>query len=148
VFGVYSCWSIGTLLDALNTTDNPYDWYGNGYGVKALQREAVAALLNASNPNVNFKYSVDDIIWKVRTAYTTGMYQLYADCLYIENNRGGDPEILEGREYVLDVTVYFCYCSLNQYAKFPNRQKKKVKKNNMESSFFWLWEIFIHQLRI
>jgi hypothetical protein len=47
-------------------------------------------LLNASNPNVNFKYSVDDIIWKVRTAYATGMYQLYADCLYIENNRGGD----------------------------------------------------------
>jgi hypothetical protein len=46
--------------------------------------------LNASNPNVNFKYSVDDIIWKVRTAYATGMYQLYADCLYIENNRGGD----------------------------------------------------------
>jgi hypothetical protein len=29
-------------------------------------------LLNASNPNVNFKYSVDDIIWKVRTAYATG----------------------------------------------------------------------------
>ncbi|MDR2440258.1 MAG: PKD domain-containing protein, partial [Planctomycetaceae bacterium] len=47
-------------------------------------------LLNVSNPNVNFKYSVDDIIWKVRTAYATGMYQLYADCLYIENNRGGD----------------------------------------------------------
>jgi hypothetical protein len=85
---VYSCWSVGTLLDALNTTDNPYDWYGNG--IKALQREAVAALLNASNPNVNFKYSVDDIILKVRTAYATGMYQLYADCLYIENNRGGD----------------------------------------------------------
>ncbi|MDR2756282.1 MAG: hypothetical protein LBC20_11300, partial [Planctomycetaceae bacterium] len=88
VFGVYSCWSVGTLLDALNATDNPYDWYSNG--VKALQREAVAALLNASNPNVNFKYSVDDIIWKVRTAYATGMYQLYADCLHIENNRGGD----------------------------------------------------------
>ncbi|MDR2441146.1 MAG: PKD domain-containing protein, partial [Planctomycetaceae bacterium] len=44
------------------------------------------------NTNVNFKYSVDDIIWKVRTAYATGMYQLYADCLYIENNRGGDIE--------------------------------------------------------
>jgi hypothetical protein len=84
----YSCWSFGTLLDALNTTDNPSDWYGNG--IKALQREAVAALLNASNPNVNFKYTVDDIIWKVRTAYATGMYQLYADCLNIENNRGGD----------------------------------------------------------
>jgi hypothetical protein len=58
---VYSCWSACTLLDALNTTDNHYDWYGNGYGVKALQREAVAALLNASNPNVNFKYSVDEL---------------------------------------------------------------------------------------
>jgi hypothetical protein len=60
---LYSYWSAGTLLDALKTTDNPYDWYGNG--IKALQREAVAALLNAFNPNVNFKYSVDDIIWKV-----------------------------------------------------------------------------------
>ncbi|MDR2756082.1 MAG: hypothetical protein LBC20_10270, partial [Planctomycetaceae bacterium] len=47
-------------------------------------------MLNTSNPNVNFKYSVDDIIWKVRTAYATGMYQLYADCFHIENNRGGD----------------------------------------------------------
>jgi hypothetical protein len=47
-------------------------------------------LQNASNPNVDFKYSVDDIIWNVRTAYATGMYQLYADCLHIENNRGGD----------------------------------------------------------
>ncbi|MDR2756133.1 MAG: hypothetical protein LBC20_10535 [Planctomycetaceae bacterium] len=43
-----------------------------------------------SNPNVNFKYSVDNIIWKVRAAYATGMYQLYADCLHFENNRGGD----------------------------------------------------------
>ncbi|GHT26508.1 hypothetical protein FACS18942_04080 [Planctomycetales bacterium] len=55
-----------------------------------MQREAVAALLNASNPNVNFKYSVSDILWKVKTAYATGMYQFYADCLFIENNRGGD----------------------------------------------------------
>jgi hypothetical protein len=76
------------MVASTNYLDNPYDWYG--YGVKSLQREAVAALLNASNPNVNFKYSVDDIIWKVRTAYVTGMYQLYVDCLYIENNRGGD----------------------------------------------------------
>jgi hypothetical protein len=38
----------------------------------------------------------------------------------------GDPEILEGREYVLDVTVYFCYCSMNQYEKFPNRLKNKT----------------------
>ncbi|MDR2440299.1 MAG: hypothetical protein LBE12_13145, partial [Planctomycetaceae bacterium] len=78
------------------------------------------------NLNINVKYSVDDIIWKVRTAYATGMYQLYADCLYIENNRVGDHEILEWREYVLDVTVYFCYCSMNQYEKFPNRLKNKT----------------------
>ncbi|MDR2642854.1 MAG: putative Ig domain-containing protein, partial [Planctomycetaceae bacterium] len=87
-FGVYSCWSAGTLLNALNSVDNPSDWYGNG--IKALWRESAAALLNASNPNVNFKYSVDEIIWKIRTAYATGMYQFYADCLHIENNRGGD----------------------------------------------------------
>jgi hypothetical protein len=55
--------------------------YGNEYGVKVLQRDAVAALLHVSNPNVNFKYSVDNIIWKVRTAYVTEMYQFYADCL-------------------------------------------------------------------
>jgi hypothetical protein len=88
VFGVYSCWSAGTLLNALNSVDNSYDWYNNG--MKALWRESVAALLNASNPNVNFKYSVDEIIWQVRTAYATGMYQFYADCLHIENNHGGD----------------------------------------------------------
>ncbi|MDR0605097.1 MAG: hypothetical protein LBG80_12415 [Bacteroidales bacterium] len=52
------------MVASINHFDNHYDWYDNGYGygVKALQREAVAALLNASNPNVNFKYSVDDII--------------------------------------------------------------------------------------
>jgi hypothetical protein len=56
-------------------------------------------LLNTSNPNVNFKYSVDDIIWKVRTAYATGMYQLYADCLHIENNKYG----LYRGEVLLDI---------------------------------------------
>ncbi|MDR2438440.1 MAG: hypothetical protein LBE12_03580 [Planctomycetaceae bacterium] len=55
-----------------------------------MQNSNPKVLLNVSNPNVNFKYSVDDIIWKVRTVYATGMYQLYADSLYIENNRGGD----------------------------------------------------------
>jgi hypothetical protein len=55
------------MVATTNHLVNPYDWYGNGYGVKMLQREAVAALLNASNPNVNFKYSVDDIIRQVRT---------------------------------------------------------------------------------
>ncbi|MDR2755031.1 MAG: hypothetical protein LBC20_04935, partial [Planctomycetaceae bacterium] len=73
------------MLASTNHLDN---YYSNE--IKVLQRETVAALLNASNPNVNFKYSVEDIIWKVRTAYATGMYQLYADCLNIENNRGGD----------------------------------------------------------
>ncbi|MDR2439644.1 MAG: hypothetical protein LBE12_09795 [Planctomycetaceae bacterium] len=52
-----------------------------------MQNSNPKVLLNASDPNVNFKYSVDDIIWKVRTAYATGMYQLYVDCLHIENNR-------------------------------------------------------------
>jgi hypothetical protein len=53
------------MVASTNHLDNPYDWYCNE--INALQREAVAALLNASNPNVNFKYSVDDIIRKVRT---------------------------------------------------------------------------------
>ena len=49
-----------TLLDALQT---------GGGGEKALARHAVAALLNASNPDVGYLYSVDDVITIVKAAY-------------------------------------------------------------------------------
>ncbi|MDR2754842.1 MAG: hypothetical protein LBC20_03970 [Planctomycetaceae bacterium] len=76
------------------------------------------SFLNASNPNVNFKYSVDDIIWKVRTAYATGMYQLYADCLNIENNRGGDIACypFDGNSCILYIFELPLLCPFRQYS--------------------------------
>ncbi|MDR0611317.1 MAG: PKD domain-containing protein, partial [Planctomycetaceae bacterium] len=102
MFGVYSCWSVGTLLDALKTTDNPYDWYGNG--IKELQRESVAALLNAANPNIEYKYSVQEVIAIVQSAYWTGQYATYAAILKTENAKGGDIQTAGTEQHQEKVT--------------------------------------------
>lgn len=53
VFGILSVQEEGlTLEDALNL---------NGGGINALSRHAVAALLNASDPDINYPASVDEI---------------------------------------------------------------------------------------
>jgi hypothetical protein len=52
-----------TLLGALNL---------GGGGYAALARQAAAALLNASNPNVNFGLTSGQIVGLVQKAFTTG----------------------------------------------------------------------------
>jgi uncharacterized repeat protein (TIGR01451 family) len=66
-----------TLLDALNAT---------GGGVNALARHAVAALLNASNPDVSFDFTPQEVIDLVHDAIVSGdpaeieeAHQLLAD---------------------------------------------------------------------
>ncbi|HUS70443.1 MAG TPA: hypothetical protein VM075_06690 [Anaerolineae bacterium] len=55
-----------TLLEALKK---------GGGGEKALGRQAVAALLNASNPGVGYFCTVDDVIATVRDAYDSGDFE-------------------------------------------------------------------------
>lgn len=55
-----------TLLKALAT---------GGGGEKALGRHAVAALLNAANPDINYLYTVDEVISMVQQAYATRNFE-------------------------------------------------------------------------
>jgi len=70
-----------TLLEAVWTA-------GDGAGVGALARHAVAALLNAANPDVNYAFSQSEIITKVQDAIDTGMFEATKNELAAENERG------------------------------------------------------------
>lgn len=81
VFGVTDPTAGLTLLQALQR---------GGGGNAALGRHAVAALLNASNPNIDYAYTVSQIIAMVRNAYATGNYETTKDLFAAENEKGAD----------------------------------------------------------
>ena len=68
-----------TLLQALNST---------GGGIDALARHGVAALLNAASPDVDYTFSVGDVIAKVQAAIDSGDYETNKDILAAENEAG------------------------------------------------------------
>ncbi|MBV5308993.1 SdrD B-like domain-containing protein, partial [Chromatium okenii] len=70
-----------TLLNALST---------GGGGVDALLRQSVAGLLNASNPNVDYKYSAAEVIQMTKTAVNSGNYTATKSLLETENSKEGD----------------------------------------------------------
>jgi hypothetical protein len=78
VFGVNDDSGL-TLQDALER---------GGGQENALGREAVAAILNASSPAINYPYSVDSIISSVQQAYATGQYEGLKNQLEAANNLG------------------------------------------------------------
>ncbi len=55
---------------------------------KALGRHAVAALLDASNPDVNYYYTVADVIAMVQAAFATHDYETTKNLLAHENETG------------------------------------------------------------
>ncbi len=67
------------LIDTLNV---------HGGGSKALDRQAVAALLNATNPNVNYFYTSAEVKAMVQNAYETKDYTTATDLLKKYNNMG------------------------------------------------------------
>jgi len=80
VFGVTSTFgSSFTLLDALEQ---------GGGGEKALGRHAVAALLNAASADVDYEFTVAEVIAMVQGAYVSGDYEGVKDQLAAENERG------------------------------------------------------------
>lgn len=82
VFGVNDPVGNGlTLLQALQR---------GGGGNAALGRHAVAAILNASNPNISYAYTVSQIIAMVQNAYATGNYEATKNLFAAENEKGAD----------------------------------------------------------
>jgi hypothetical protein len=79
IFGVNASFDPHTLLDAV--------WLGGG-GENALARHAVAALLNAAHPAVDYIYTEAQIIAGVQNAYTTGNFETFKDLLDAANNAG------------------------------------------------------------
>lgn len=79
VFGVNASFNPHTLLDAV--------WLGGG-GENALARHAVAALLNASHPSVDYEYSAADVISMVQQAYASGDFEDIKDLFDAANNAG------------------------------------------------------------
>ena len=69
------------LLEAL--------WRGGG-DANALGRHAVAALLNAAHPDVDYAFTEAEIIALVQNAYATGDYEATKDLLAAENEKDAD----------------------------------------------------------
>jgi hypothetical protein len=71
-----------TLLEAL--------WSGGG-GEYALGRQAVAALLNAAHPHVDYYFTEDEVIEIVQDAYANGNFEDAKDHLERHNDRSNCP---------------------------------------------------------
>ena len=76
VFGVDRA---GTLLENVAA---------NGGGANALARHAVAALLNAASPEVDYNLSIAVIIAGVQAAYASGNFESFKDVLEGYNEQG------------------------------------------------------------
>lgn len=71
--------SYNTLSDAV---------WARGGGEGALARMAVAALLNAAHPDVNYAYTTAEILAGVQAAYASGNFEPFKDALDNANNAG------------------------------------------------------------
>ncbi len=79
VFGVNASFNPHTLSDAIRL---------GGGGERAMARHAVAALLNAANPNVSYLYSEADVIAMVQSAYGTGDFEGVKNLFEAQNEMG------------------------------------------------------------
>ena len=64
--------------------------WAKGGGENVLLRHGTAALLNAAHPNVDYAYTVAEVIAMVQDAYATGDYDTAADAFIAENELEGD----------------------------------------------------------
>jgi protocatechuate 3,4-dioxygenase beta subunit len=81
LFGVDVPGSAPTLLDALGT---------NGGGMAALLRHSAAALLNASDPFIDFLYTKEQVVSMVQKAFSTGDYETCKNLLATQNELEAD----------------------------------------------------------
>ena len=59
-----------------------------GGGLRALLRQTVAALLNASNPDVGYAYTTGEVISMFQAAYDSEIYEATKDAFDAANNAG------------------------------------------------------------
>ncbi|MCB9753336.1 MAG: hypothetical protein H6713_25630 [Myxococcales bacterium] len=59
-----------------------------GGGERALLRHAVAALLSARHPDVNYLYRPEDVVAMVQGAYASGQHEAVKNLLDVANNAG------------------------------------------------------------
>lgn len=78
MFGVESSFG-GTLLEAVER---------GGKGEKSLGKHAVAALLNAASPDVNYAFTTGEVIRMVQDAYEEDDFDPARKVLEKENKRG------------------------------------------------------------
>ncbi len=97
VFGVSIAASNPTLLDALGM---------NGGGMNALMRHSAAALLNASNPNVDYEYSKAQVIAMTQSAFASGVYEATKDLFVAQNELGADLDTPAGGGTVIETPDY------------------------------------------
>ena len=86
-----------SLLDALNT---------GGGGLNALLRHSTAALLNASNPYVNYEYTVAEVIQMTKTAINTANYESTKDLFATQNELGADLSDLASAGVTVTTAVF------------------------------------------
>jgi hypothetical protein len=79
VFGVSATFNPRTLEVAVALA---------GGGERALARHAVAALLDAAHPNINYAYTAAEVISGVQNAYSTGDFETFKSALDFANNAG------------------------------------------------------------
>lgn len=79
VFGVNASFNPHAMSDAV--------WLGGG-GENALARHAVAALLNAAHPDVDYVYTVAEVIAMTQSAYSSGDFEPIKDLFDVANNAG------------------------------------------------------------
>jgi len=79
VFGITSTFDSGTLLDGLKA---------KGGGEYAFARHAVAALLDAANPDVDYYYSTGEVIFMVQAAYVSSDFENTKDLFAVQNELG------------------------------------------------------------
>ncbi|WP_174548642.1 SdrD B-like domain-containing protein, partial [Azohydromonas lata] len=96
LFGVDVPGSAPTLVDALAT---------NGGGVNALLRHAAAALLNASDPYIDYLYSREQVVSLVRQAFASGDYETAKNLFATQNELGADLATPAGSVSTLVVTA-------------------------------------------
>lgn len=79
VFGVTPGFSPNSLGDAV---------WANGGGENALARHSVAALLNASSADVNYPYTIAQVLSMVQAAYATGSFEATKNAFEVANEAG------------------------------------------------------------
>ncbi|WP_198320983.1 SdrD B-like domain-containing protein [Azohydromonas aeria] len=81
IFGVDVPGAAPTLLQALGA---------GGGGVNALLRHSAAALLNASNPNIDYLYTREQVVSMVKAAFASGSYDGTKDLFAVQNEKEAD----------------------------------------------------------